>query len=197
MAEGYAEVVGIPYGGSMSGWALALVAIVGLIVISSWVVLAASRFLQGGSVERPERVPQLYGYTVCLVGVLVALASTITIADTLITLTSPAHPRGEMAAWAEPSVTSFEAFRVTYDRARQMSAGPGVAQEVVTEDELRRRYEAMRADRIERTRVEAIRSLIKATFTLIVAALLFLIHWRWLKRRVEAASLANHNPASA
>jgi hypothetical protein len=164
-----------------------MIAVVGVIIIAGWVLLAASRFIQGGNVERPERVPQLYGYTVCLVSLLVAFASVVTIADSLITLASPAHPRGDMAAWAEPSVTSFEAFRVSYDRVRQMNAGPGVAQEPIPEDELRRRYDGMRADRIERTRVGAYRSLMKAGFTLAVACLLFLLHWRWLKRRVEVA----------
>jgi hypothetical protein len=177
--------VGISYDGGVSGLALLMTATAGVVIIAGWVLLAASRFLQGGNVERPERVPQLYGYTVCLVAVLVAFASIVTIADTLITLASPAHPRGDMATWAEPSVTSFEAFRVSYDRVRQMNAGPGAPQETIVEDELRRRYDAMRADRIERTRVEAYRSLMKAAFTLAVAALLFLVHWRWLKRRIE------------
>jgi hypothetical protein len=185
MTDGYSELVGISYGAGASGLTLLIIAITGVIIIAGWVLFAGSRFLQGGNVERPERVPQLYGYTVCLVCVLVAFASAVTLVDDLIALASPAHPRGEMAAWAEPSVTSFEAFRVSYDRVRQMNVGPGVAPEPIPEDELRRRYEGMRADRIERTRVAAYRSLTRSAFTLLVAALLFLIHWRWLSRRVE------------
>lgn len=34
-----------------------------VVLIAAWVILAGSRFIQGGVVERPERVPQLYGYT--------------------------------------------------------------------------------------------------------------------------------------
>lgn len=91
-----------------------------------------------------------------------------------------------MAAWAEPTVSSFEAFRISYDRTRQISASPNApAPEPIAEDELRRRYDAMRADRIERTRVAAHRSLAKGGFTLLLAGILFLIHWRWLRRRVD------------
>lgn len=36
------------------------VLIVIIVAIATWVILAASRFTQGGIVERPERVPQLY-----------------------------------------------------------------------------------------------------------------------------------------
>lgn len=182
------DVMFVSYGEATSPVTMLFITIVGVIVVAGWVLLAASRFIQGGSVERPERVPQLYGYTVCLVMLLVALASLISIVDSAITLVSPAHPRGDMAAWAEPSVTSFEAFRISYDRTRQFNAPPNTpAPEVVPDDELRRRYEAMRADRISRTRVAAHRSLVKGGFTLLLAGILFLIHWRWLRRRVDIA----------
>jgi hypothetical protein len=180
------DVMFVGVGEGESPVPLFFIAIVSLVLVSSWVILAASRFVQGGSVERPERVPQLYGYTVCLVALLVAFASLVSIFDNVATLTNPAHPRSEMASWAEPSVTSFEAFRLSYDRTRQVSSGPNApTPEAVPEDELRRRYEALRADRISRTSVAAQRALGKAVFTLLVASTLFFMHWRWLRRRVE------------
>lgn len=180
------DIMFVSYGEGVSPVPLLFITVIGLIVLAGWVLLAASRFIQGGSVERPERVPQLYGYTVCLVTLLIAFASLVSIVDNIITLASPTHPRGDMAAWAEPSVTSFEAFRISYDRTRQFNAAPNApAPEDVPEDELQRRYEAMRADRISRTRVAAHRSLVKGGFTLLLAGILFFIHWRWLRRRVD------------
>jgi hypothetical protein len=159
-------------------------------IVAPWVILASSRFIQGGVVERPERVPQLYGYTVCLVVLFWAIMSTVGIVDSALTLSAPEY-RGGPDFGFEPSVSSFEAFRTTYDRSRRMmSMDPREAKlDSVPEPELRRRYESLRADRIERNTVAARRSLITSLFSLIVAVALFAVHWRWLRRVGGAATL--------
>ena len=158
-----------------------------LVLIASWVILAGSRFVQGGVVERPERVPQLYGYTMCLIALIVGITSVLSLVESGMALANPAHgAESEWSAWSEPSVTSFEAFRATYDRGREARSGPNAPPpEPVPEVELRRRYEALRADRIARTRVAAQRSLVTSGLSLAIAAILFVVHWRWLRRRVE------------
>jgi hypothetical protein len=158
-------------------------AVLGVVIIAAWVILASSRFTQGGVVERPERVPQLYGYTVCLVTLIWALVSTVNIVESSLTLGAPEYRAGPDYGF-EPSVSSFEAFRTTYDRSRRMmSMDPSQAKlDSVPEPELHRRYEALRADRIQRNTVEARRSLITSIFSLIVAVALFVWHWRWLRR---------------
>ncbi|MFL5604897.1 MAG: hypothetical protein ACJ8AD_00495 [Gemmatimonadaceae bacterium] len=156
--------------------------IVGVALVAAFVVLASSRFIQGGVVERPERVPQLYGYTACLVALIWALVSTVNIVESTLILSAPAYPRGPDYG-IDPSVSSFEAFRTTYDRSRRMMMDPRDTKlDSIPEPELRRRYEALRADRIERNTVTARRSLITSVFSLIIAAALFVVHWRWLRR---------------
>lgn len=172
-------------GSDGSPFGLISLIVVGLLVVSAWVVLAGSRFTQGGVVEHPQRVPQLYGYTACLIALIVGLASVKSLAESALTISDPTHsssaPWGD---WAEPSVTSFEAFRATYDKAREMRARPDEPRaEPLPDAELKRRYEALRADRIERNRVAAKRSLVINTFTLLVAIALFVLHWRWLRGR--------------
>jgi hypothetical protein len=161
-----------------------------LLLAGGWIVLAASRFTQGGIVERPERVPQLYGYTVCLVALLWGLASTVSLIESGLTLSGPMTQPGSMFGWDGISVTSFEAFRVTYDRARNMGAYPPsqIKPDSIPEAELRRRYDAFRADRVERVRSEAIRSMVKSLISLVLAAAIFTWHWRWVRKRIEAAA---------
>lgn len=171
--------------GSPDGTIMVIFSIVAaLLLMAAWIILAGSRFIQGGIVERPERVPQLYGYAVCLVGLLLAVTSLFSIVDALFTLRSPVYANTEeWNNWAEPSVSSFEAFRATYDRAREMR-GPGDAPPPpVPEDELRRRYEDLRADRIARTQAAAYRALVTSILSLLVGAGLFAWHWRWLRKR--------------
>ena len=166
------------------GFIVAMLAAV--VLIAAWVILAASRFIQGGVVERPERVPQLYGYTVCLIALVWALASTLSLVENTVTLSAPELRGAAEFSW-EPSVSSFEAFRATYDRTRRMaSSDPGEAKlDTVPEPEpeLRRRYDALRADRVRRVRFEARRDIITSALSLGIAIALFAFHWRWLRRR--------------
>jgi hypothetical protein len=166
-------------------------AVVGIILIAAWVILASSRLVQGGVVERPERVPQLYGYTVCLVTLIWAIVSVTSIIDAALTLNAPLYHGDRGFTPFEPSVSSFEAFRTTYDMSRRMGAEPRTALDTVPEPELRRRYEALRADRVERNTIEARRSLITSTLSLLIAAVLFTWHWRWLRRTVGAAPVVS------
>jgi hypothetical protein len=166
-----------------------LSAVLGVVIVAAWVILAGSRFVQGGVVERPERVPQLYGYTVCLVALFWALGSIISLVDNAMILSAPEY-RASSEFGFEPSVTSFEAFRATSDRIRQMTRDPrepSVA-DSTPEPEQRRRFEALRADRIQRARFEARREIIKDVLSLLIAGALFVWHWRWLRRRAVVAA---------
>ena len=187
----YGTSSGVFYGLPASGWLFTGIPIV--IALGLWVVVARSHFIRGGSVERPERVPQLYGYTVCLIAVVVMLTTLSTLIDKVFSLSDPLLGSDEMG-WMTPAVTSFEAYRATYDRADRF--GPGGEQrprEVVSDDELRRRYEGLRADQAARARFGARRDLTRSALLFLVAAALFWIHWRWVRapeRRWDAAGVA-------
>lgn len=162
-------------------------AVFAIVLIAAWVILAASRFVQGGVVERPERVPQLYGYTACLVGLLMGIASALALMEAAVALASPVyHTDSDWTGWAQPSVTSFEAFRATYDRAREVGVAPNAPRpEPIPEPELQRRYEALRADRIARTQAQARQTLVTSGLSFLIGVGLFAFHWRWLRRRVS------------
>ena len=90
-------------------------------------------------------------------------------------------------------MSSFEAYKATYDRPRgQFPREEAAAPRPTPSDaELRKGYEALRIDKIERNRFEARRSLIREVLLLGLAAGLFLGHWRWLRR------LGAESPAAA
>jgi hypothetical protein len=119
-------------------------------------------------------------------GLLWALGSIIGLVESVQTLAAPAYYR-QNEYGVEPSISSFEAFRLTYDRARRFSApDPSESKlDPVPEAELRRRYETYRTDRIAATEVEARQALVTKSVSLLLAAGLFVFHWRWLRRRVS------------
>jgi len=160
-----------------------------IVLLAAWVILAASRFTQGGIVERPERVPQLYGYTVCLLALVMAIISITGIVGSAFDLSTPAINRDSEFGF-EPSVSSFEAYRATYDRERRMSSigGAPVAADSTPERILRQRYEALRADRVERSLARAHRTLVTDSLGLLLAIALFVPHWRWVRRLTSSTS---------
>jgi hypothetical protein len=157
--------------------------IVVLVLIATWVILATSRFTQGGIVERPERVPQLYGYSVCLIALAIAIVSVTGIVGSAFDLTTPTMANDSEFAF-EPSVSSFEAYRSTYDRERRLMPNENatVPADTTPERILRQRYEALRNDRVERAIVRAHRGLITNSFGLLLAVVLFAFHWRWVRK---------------
>jgi len=183
------SVYGAPWMfGPREGFYFVLFTLVPLILLLAlWLLFARSAFLQGDDMERPSRVAQLYGYTVCLIAVVVFLASTNSLLENAFTLSNPLQSR-ESDFGIEPSVSSFEAYRATYDRERQLRGGPGVtvAADSVPEAVLHARYEVLRSDRIQRVRFHAQRALATGTLSLILAIALFAIHWRWLRAPSQA-----------
>lgn len=155
-----------------------------VVLIAVWVLLARTAFIQGEDVERPTRVAQLYGYAVCLIAIVVFLTSMTSLIDNSFTLANPLQSR-EAEFGMEPSVSSFEAFRATYDREGRSRAAPGTAatRDTVPEAVLRQRYAVLRADREARTRFQAQRSLTTSALSLLLAVGLFVVHWRWLRAR--------------
>jgi TRAP-type C4-dicarboxylate transport system permease small subunit len=124
------------------------------------------------------RIPLIYGYAVCLVTVITMLFVIPNLIDNIFRLTNSLQgDRG-----AQPALSSFEAYTATYDRGR---AAPTEARapSPLTEDELRRQYEALRQDRIASNRFAAMRGLVSGTLLLAFALGLFIGHWRWLRRQ--------------
>jgi hypothetical protein len=158
-----------------------------IIVLLLWLLLARSTYLQGDDMERPSRVAQLYGYTVCLIAVVVFLVSTNSLLENAFVLSNPLQAPESGYGFPEPSVASFESYRATYDRERQMRSGPDApaVRDSVPEAAMRARYEVLRADRISRVRFQAQRALATSTLSLILAIALFAIHWRWLRSRSD------------
>jgi hypothetical protein len=132
--------------------------------------------------DRPNRIPQIYGYGVCIIAIITFLIGASSIVENLFDLANPLQ--ASRGFGGDGSLTSFEAYKATRGRAEPRPparAGEAPA-DTLSDAALRRQYEALRADRIESTRYRAQRSLVNAVLLVILAAALFAVHWRWLQR---------------
>jgi hypothetical protein len=154
-----------------------------LLVLLVWGVALLAVGNKGGPVERPNRIPQLYGYTVCLIAVVTSLLTVPNIVDSIFKLSNPLQT--ESLFGSDPALSSFEEYRATYRRAQE-SPFPSVEAtpppQAPTEAELRQQYEALRNERMVRNSFDARRSLVRSGFLLLVALGLFGAHWKWLRR---------------
>jgi hypothetical protein len=161
-----------------------------VLVMVVWGVAVIIIGVKGGAMERPHRVSQLYGYTVCLVALITILLTLPGIVDNLFTLSNPAQVDARFGFGA--SLGSFEAYKASQGQGRGMAealAGRDVpAEPPLSEEQLRTRYEALRADQIASNRFDAQRALVRNGLLLVLALGLFGSHWRWLRRQPETVS---------
>jgi hypothetical protein len=144
-----------------------------------WLTLGAVLALQGDNMDRPNRVAQLYGYTVCLVSLIVSLIAMSSIIDSAFDRANPLQSEFPFGV----TLTSFEGYRSTYQRERGMyDRGGPASPDTASEATLRQRYEASVADRIASTRYRTSKSFVTNGVLLLISLGLFGYHWRWVRR---------------
>jgi hypothetical protein len=160
---------------------------IGLIALFiAWIAIALTVVLKDGTMDRPSRVAQLYGYTVCLVTVLTILFTLPSIVESLFALGSPLQTERGF----EPALSSFDAYVATYERTTPFGRDNTPAPPRPADDQLRRQYEALRLDKIAANRFNASRNLVSKTLLLLLATALLWWHARWLRRTAAAGAAA-------
>ena len=142
-----------------------------------------------------NRIAQVYGYAVCFITVITMLISIKSVVDAVIDLTDPIRAEGGGYGRMGRSLTNFEVYKLEARREPRrpetISATPGTTttstamRDTLSDDELRRMYDAEREQAIGNAKFRATRTLIGSLLLITLSAILFVVHWRWLKRRDE------------
>lgn len=151
---------------------------IGMIVL--WFIVGTAATLKGTAMEPSNRLAQMYGYTVCLVALVTALASSVSILDAAFDRAHPLQTEFPFGA----SLVSFEAYKATTARERMM-LGPAEAAKPDTSSEatLRKRYDALVEERMAATVYRTSKTFITSGIMLVIAGTLFFGHWRWVRRQ--------------
>ena len=149
----------------------------------------------------PHRFAQLYGYAVCLIAVVTFLIAANNFVEAAMDLSDPLHGGDRFGPWGEGVPASFEVYRAEYrqratlEHTTVVTGGDGTTSAIVSggppaqraprdtlsDEALRRLYEAKRADQIALRHFQALRSLVTSGLLLLLAVGLFVAHWRWLR----------------
>jgi hypothetical protein len=130
-----------------------------------------------------NRIAQAYGYAVCFIAVIAILISTQSIVRSLFDLSDPLRAEGYGRAGP---LTSYSAFkREQLQRTSVPTRTPAGVSDTAkppSETELRQMFEDERLDQIGNVRFRSMKTLVSSVLLIIIAVILFLIHWRWLRR---------------
>jgi hypothetical protein len=141
------------------------------------------------STEKPNRIPQIYGYTVCLIAVVAFLISINGIVDASFTLANPMHgPYGHV-----DGLTTFESYEAS--RGERTMSDRNAPPDTTSLETRRRRFEALRADRMDANRLQAWRRAVGSGLTMLIAIALFVWHWGWLRARAAEERAASDRGA--
>ncbi len=139
---------------------------------------------------RPTWVQQVYGYAVCLVAIITFLITASNTVDAVFLNMNPLQA-SEGRYGTDEQLTSFEGFRARAMEPRGTRVAPDGKQapmDTMSTAELRRSFEALRADRRDKLSFEAKQRMVKHGLLLLLSAVLFGWHWRWLRQRGEASA---------
>jgi hypothetical protein len=142
-----------------------------------------------------NRIAQTYGYAVCLITVIVMLIGVKQVIDAAFDLSDPIRAEGGRYGSMGGPLTSFDVYRVSVRRqmAMRQYSGPAPAgvspsqapADTISDAEMRRLYDAEREAAIGNVHFRASRSLVGNLLLIMLAAVLFIVHWRWLKKRTD------------
>jgi hypothetical protein len=162
-----------------SGWVTALLFAATVLGLPIWYIAAATLAVRESSMDKPNRVPHLYGYTVCLITLLIALFSTASLIDKTFERANPLQ--GDGRPFGVP-LTSFEAYKTQRTAFPSFTRDGDTKPDTASEETLKTRYESLVADRLTSVRYETSKAFVTQGIMLVLAVLLFRFHWRWVRR---------------
>ena len=158
------------------------VVVIGLVLII-WALVYA-RATGGQSMDRPNWGTQFYAYSICIIAVITFLFSLSGLVSSAFDAAQPLRARG---TFGSAILTSFEAYKATYNRDERMFGRSAPAPAAPSDAELQRQYEALRQDRIDGAKFQFIRDLVSDTLLIALALALFVVHWRLATRAGRTA----------
>ncbi len=130
--------------------------------------------------EKPQRMPYIYGYLVCLVAVITVLICASTLIYAILDLGDPIHA-GYTPPGA-PSLASFDNYKMDMLKSVPKEGESAKTAYIPDDQTLRGMYEAAKNDKIQFMRHEANRTIVIDSILIVICFVLFVTHWRWMRK---------------
>lgn len=142
--------------------------------------------------EKSNRlIPLIYGYAVCLTSIIVLFISLSMIIGSMLALQDPLRDTATRFGFGpSASLSSYEAYKIDILTGRTSFGDSDDSKDKYTpsDQELKAAYESQKEDHIAGVRHEATKNMSNGFALLIVAVLLFALHWKWLSGMSKASA---------
>lgn len=132
--------------------------------------------------EKPQRMAQIYGYLVCLVAIITILICVSSLVSAILDLGDPIH-----SVWSPPpSLASFDNYKMDILKSTPKEGEIARTAYIPDDRTFHAMYEAAKNDKIQGVRHESNRMIVINTILIVICILLFVIHWRWMRKFAKA-----------
>ena len=132
--------------------------------------------------EKNSRMPQIYGYLICLVSVITFIICLANIIPSIIDLGDPLHSGSIYAMQNSPSLASYENYKMDILKSTEKESAGGAQSYVPDDQTIRAMYESAKAEKTQTVVHNAIRTIIVSSIIILVSVILFITHWNWMRR---------------
>ncbi|MCK9203644.1 MAG: hypothetical protein M0P58_04295 [Bacteroidales bacterium] len=132
--------------------------------------------------EKPHRMAQIYGYTVCLVAVIAFLICVANIIPAIMDLGDPMHAGNNFIPAGTPSLASFENYKMDVLKSATKDNDKAGLNYIPDDKTLRSMFNAAVADKIKAADHDSVRAIMVSGLIIIICIILFAVHWIWMRK---------------
>lgn len=132
--------------------------------------------------DKQNRMPQIYGYLMCLVAVITFIICLANIIPSIMDLGDPLHAGPVWVNQNSPSLASYENYKMDVLKSTNKENSGSSPSYLPDEQTLRVMYESAKADRIQSVVHSSVRSIIVSSIIILISIVLFITHWNWMRR---------------
>ena len=122
--------------------------------------------------EKKSKIPQIYGYAVCLIAIITFLISLSAIITNIIDAKDPLYSRGN-----DQGLSSYENFKV-----ETLNTGQNDAAYIPDEATLKQMYEDLKNYKIKKVMHQTNKTIIVNSILFVLSIFLFSFHWIWIRK---------------
>lgn len=132
--------------------------------------------------EKPDKIPQIYGYTICLIAVITLLISLSEIITAFIDKQDPLHAN---LYQMNENLASFEIYKMNVLKQTKTEGETTTGSYIPNNDEIKAMYDAAINQRISTANHQYNRTFIVNGFLVLLSLVLFCTHWIWMKKLIK------------
>lgn len=127
--------------------------------------------------ENKTKIPQVYGYSVCIVAIITFLITLAGIISSIIDASDPLYN------WGNQQLSSFENFKM-----HTVNSTNNESNYLPDDETLRTMFDDAKNYEIRKVKLQTTKSLLANSIIFIISIILFSVHWRWMNQSKSTES---------